>query len=254
MTNDDIAHQLDLLPGVPTGKVVERLARAKGDEIRSGKIFSKNSSAIVAVNCFGWFLERKEEFPGFDGVPHSDCPLDVEIEYSMRFPWTGGTHPWLDAAVITSSHLIGVESKRFEPFRDRKRAEFSDAYDRDVWGDNMRGVKTIRDRLRDGALKFQHLDAAQLVKHALGLRTQAKTRSLKPVLVYLFAEPSALDGAPISDAAWRAHREEIARFAGLCEDDEISFRPLAYKEWVASWPEGSSAREHGDRLIGNFDL
>lgn len=45
----------------------------------------------------------------------------------MRFPWAGGRHPWLDAAVETERYLIGVESKRFEPFRDAKSVRLSDA-------------------------------------------------------------------------------------------------------------------------------
>lgn len=254
MNGDDIARKLDLLPGVPMDKVLNRLARAKGDEIGSGKIFNKNSSAIVAVNCFGWFLDRKGEFPGFDAIPGSDRPQEVEIEYSMQFPWAGGMHPWLDAAIITSSHLIAVESKRFEPFRDTKSAKFSDAYDRDVWGENMQGFQAIRDGLRSGALIFRRLDAAQLVKHALGAFTQSRKTSLKAALIYLFAEPPELDGAGISDNARRVHRDEVARFADCCAGDDVQFVATSYRDWIAAWPTESPAKVHGDRLIRHFDL
>ena len=100
-----------------------------------------------------------------------------------RFPWSGGRHPWLDAVVWTATQLIGVESKRYEPFRaGAKRASFSVAYDRPVWGERMNGYSAVRDRLRDGSLGFDHLDATQLVKHAYGLRTEGLRRRLQPVL------------------------------------------------------------------------
>src|SRR6202008_4644116 len=100
---------------------------------------------------------------------------------------SGGTHPWLDAVVQTKSQLIGVESKRFEPFRDHRLINFSDAYDRD-WGANMKRFERMRDRLRSKEETFEHLDAAQLVKHAFGLVTTARRRGLTPALFYIFAE------------------------------------------------------------------
>src|SRR5690606_32765205 len=99
--------------------------------------------------------------------------VKVEVERQMRFPWSGGRHPWLDAAVETQTSLIGVESKRFEPFRDAKTGQLSSAYDRDVWGEEMRPYTALRDRLRE-ANGFRFLDAVQLVKHAFGLVTEGR--------------------------------------------------------------------------------
>src|SRR5690606_3696770 len=124
------------LPGVPADLVTAALARAPGKEIASGKLDSPESSAALAVNGFGWFLQRPADLPPFPPLADLDWPAqEVAIERQMRFPWRGGRHPWLDAAVETPTHLIGVESKRFEPFRSAKRASLSPAYDRDVWGE-----------------------------------------------------------------------------------------------------------------------
>src|SRR5262249_10378924 len=57
--------------------------------------------------------------------------------------------------------------------------EFSAAFKRPVWGDKMRGYESIRNLLSADPLAFTHLDAAQLVKHALGLRTVV-TRETHP--------------------------------------------------------------------------
>jgi hypothetical protein len=61
--------------------------------------------------------------------------------------------------------LIGIESKRYEPFRPKNGDEMSDAYWRAVWGTEMKGYQGCRDGLRDGSRQFGRLDAAQLIKH-----------------------------------------------------------------------------------------
>jgi hypothetical protein len=189
--------QGDFLPGVPARYVLERLARAGGNEIESGKFGSPESSAALAVNVLGWFVERPSLLPPFPGVAADFPPERVEVEYCARFPWSGGRHPWLDAMVETNRQLIGVESKRFEPFRDRKKVSLAAAYDRPVWGDNMAAFEAMRDQLRSGERTFEYLDAAQLVKHAFGLVTDAARRGRAPLLLYLFAEPASLAGRPL---------------------------------------------------------
>src|SRR6185437_1170507 len=157
------------LPGVPVDHVLARIAKAGGKEIESGKFLSPESSAALAVNCFGWFTERPGQLPSLPGLENAGVAEMVEVELCARFPWAGGRHPWLDAAVQMKTTFVGVESKRFEPFRDAKVINFSDAYDRPEWGSNMKCYERMRDRLRSGQEKFVHLDAAQLVKHAFGL-------------------------------------------------------------------------------------
>ena len=202
--------KLPLLPGVPEDRVRAILEKAGGNEIASGKFASPQSSAALAVNGFGWFLDRSVDLPPFSGLEDCDWPaIRVEVERQMRFPWRGGRHPWLDAAIETPNRLIGVESKRYEPFRDRKKAKLSDAYDRDVWGEEMAQWCAMRDRLRAEPRRYRYLDAAQQVKHAFGTSTQARKCGKEPVLLYLFAEPS--DAA--SPEIFAAHREEIIDLA-----------------------------------------
>jgi hypothetical protein len=159
---------------VPEEYVRERLRQAGGDEIGSGKFVHPESSAALAVNACGWFHDRPTILPPLPGAEFAGRAERVEIEYCARFPWAGGKHPWLDAALISATHLIGIESKRFEPFRDAKLVSFSAAYDRHVWGDHMQRYGAVRDALRSGVLRYHHLDAAQLVKHAYGLVTEGR--------------------------------------------------------------------------------
>ena len=113
----------------------------------------------------------------------------------------------------TATTLIGVESKRYEPFRPAKATGFSEVYDRPVWGPNMGRYTRLMHDLVAGTVVFQSLDAVQLVKHALGLRTRAEKRGLGAVLVYLYAEPShwAGSGKAVDQARIDAHGTELGR-------------------------------------------
>jgi hypothetical protein len=238
-----------LLPGVPVERVEDALLAAGGDEIGSGKLASPGSSAALAVNGFGWFLERPADLPPFPGLEDLDWPAErVEVERTMRFSWSGGRHPWLDAAVETPRHLIGVESKRFEPFRDTKCAELSPAYDRDVWGDGMARWTAMRDRLRAEPRAYRYLDAAQLVKRALGLHTEADRRGRAPVLLYLYSEPRL--PRPVSAEAVEAHRVEIAEFAEKVDGAVVRFQAATWRDWLGRFVNRAGA--HGAEMLARF--
>src|SRR5690606_26638386 len=100
------------------------------------------------------------------------------------------------------------ESKRHEPFRDAKKVDFSDAYSRPMWGERMAPFEAVRDGLRGGTLRFRHLDAAQLVKHAFGLVTESKRTGKHAMLAYSYDEPSRW-----SPDAIARHRNETDQFS-----------------------------------------
>ncbi|MFL6725898.1 MAG: PGN_0703 family putative restriction endonuclease [Sphingomicrobium sp.] len=229
------ADDLQFLPGVAADHVIGQLRAAGGKEIESGKLASAESSAALAVNTFGWFVDRPGLLPPLPGLANVGEPTMVDVEYCARFPWSGGRHPWLDAVVETDTHLIGVESKRYEPYRDRKKVSLSAAYDRPVWGNRMAQFERMRDRLRSGEARFDYLDAAQLVKHAFGLVTDARRRRRQPRLVYLFAEPALLGRTALPPSAFDAHRRELTAFSEEVTGAEVKFAAFSYREWLAGW-------------------
>lgn len=229
------------LPGVPEDRVRAIFERAAGNEIANGKFANPQSSAALAANGFGWFLDRPDELPAFP--PLADLfgrPVKVGIECEMRFPWSGGRHPWLDAAVWTETHLVGVESKRYEPFRGAKPAELSEAYNRDVWGEGMTRWQAMRDLLSAEPRRYSHLDAAQLVKHALGIATQASREGLEPALLYLYAEPDG--GMEISDGAFLQHRREIEDLQVRVAGDRVRFAACSWRGWLSAF--SGAAADH----------
>jgi len=244
--------ELNLLPGVSEDYVRMRLSAAGGKEIETGKFSSPESSAALAVNGFAWFHERPNSIPILPGTDYAGWPaISVEVESCCRFPWSGGKHPWLDAAIETRTHLLGVESKRHEPFRDAKKAVLSKAYDRPKWGTSMGPFERMRDLLRSKSLQFKHLDAAQLVKHAFGLVTEGKRRGKKPVLFYLHAEPSVRRKEDIN-----RHREEVADFGQAVKGAEVTFASATWREWLDSWEVKNppDLKLHQELLIKRFEL
>ena len=198
--------------------------------------------------------------------PLPDCS-DVEwparslwLEATLLFPWRRGRHPVLDCLVATPSHLIGIESKRFEPYRGHGAAVLSDAYWRPVWGDRMEGYERIRDSLRDNPRLYAFLDAAQLVKHAFGLRSEVHRsgahHGLNPVLFYVYAEPESWPKSRrhVDDEAKARHRDEIGRFARAVQDDEVAFVSCSYRRLLAIWRQdpGEEIRAHAEAVMARF--
>jgi hypothetical protein len=177
----------------------------------------------------------------------------VQIETEMRFPWSGGRHPWMDAAITTPTTLVGVESKRYEPFRPRKASAFSEAYDSRDWGLGMRRYTSTRLALVQGSQTYRCLDAVQLVKHAYGLKTQGIKRARGAVLVYLYAAPETwANGKPVDPAAIARHETEIDDFARAVKGDDVTFVPLRWADLLRQWSGLGDLAGHAARVTGRF--
>jgi hypothetical protein len=148
----------------------------------------------------------------------------------------------------TAAHLIGVESKRFEPFRDFKLAKLSPKYSSHEWDKGMKPWCAMRDQLLAEPAAFRHLDAAQLVKHGYGLVTEAKRRAKSPILLYLYAEPT--EGRAISTKAFADHRSEITRFAETVAGSTVRFTACSWREWLDTFPQDMA--DHAKRVIARF--
>ena len=249
------------LPGVPGDDIERILDAAPGDEIGRGKFDNPGSSAALAANAFGFFLHRARDMPPLPDCPGVGWPAHwLSIEATVRFPWSGGQHAVLDCLVATPSALIGIESKRFEPFRGHGAAAFSDAYWRPVWGDRMKGYEGIRDSLRENPRLYAFLDAAQLVKHAFALRSEVHCtgahRGLSPILFYVYAEPELWPstGRRVDDKAKAGHRKEVTHFASVVAGDEVAFVSCSYRRLLAIWRQDhrEEIRAHAEAVMARF--
>lgn len=231
-------------------QIISAFCDAGGNEMKPGRFDSPVSSAQLAANTFGFFLNRDGDLllpPEWS----EETARKVCLEKELRFPWRDRWHPWLDAVIQTPSSLIAVEAKRYEPFRDAKKAKFSKKCREKCWGDNMKNFECMRDKLSDNPRYFLYLDAAQLVKHAVGLCTQAKELRLAPVLAYLYAEP---DDRYADEEKKIAHRKEIKEFAQAVAGDEVRFVSCTYHDLLSLWQAGSDAavRAHAQAVLERY--
>ena len=164
----------------------------------------------------------------------------------------------LDVLVTTSSALIGIEAKRFEPFRRNSSPSFSDSYLRPEWGDRMSGYQAIRDEIRKGKDSYRILDAAQLVNRALALRSEVHRREGAPnrVLYYVYAEPKhSPSEKAIDQDEVEKHKKEIHRFGQTVRDDEVSFLAWSYRDLLRQWKAqpNRAIADHADRVFLRFE-
>jgi hypothetical protein len=242
----------NFLPDLPVEGILECLRRAPGNEIASGKFDSPESSSALVANAFGWFLNRARDLPPLPGVPAGRVEA-VTLQAEMRFPWSGGRHPWLDVGIETQTTLIGIESTRYEPFRPAKLTGFAEVYDRPVWGQRMARYTRLRDDLVAGTIGFDTLDAVQLIKHAYGIYTRAEKRASGAVLVYLYAEPATwASGKPVDPARIAQHRREVAKFAKLVAEDTVVFVPLRWADLLDQWGREAKLAAHVAALRARF--
>ena len=249
------------LPGVPGREIENIFNSAAGNEISSGKFDSPESSAALAANAFGFFLKSASRLPPLPGCENESWPArSIDLEATIRFPWRGGRHPVLDCVVTTSSALIGIESKRFEPYRTNSLSRLSDTYWRPVWGKRMKGYESIRDGLRDDPDHYSRLDATQLFKHAFALRTAVHRRreceGIAPILFYIFAEPESWprNGKPVNPELKSRHLQEIEKFGAAVAGDEVRFVSCSYRQLLRTWSNDAegSIRAHANAVAGSF--
>lgn len=249
------------LPGVPGSDIERALEAAPGNEIGRRKFDHPESSAALAANAFGFFLHRPAELPVLPGCEDAGWPArSLSIETTVRFPWRGGRHAVPDFLIATRAALIAIESKRYEPFREPKPAQFSRAYWRDVWGDRMAGHVRVRDALRKNPRLYSRLDAAQLVKHAFALRSEVHRRGahrgLRPILLYVYAEPDVWvrTGRGVDADARSVHLAEIRSFTSRVEGDEVAFVHCSYRDLLDTWQaaRSSSVRAHAQAVTDRF--
>jgi hypothetical protein len=237
---------LNLLEGVERADFEDDLRQGDGNELE-GKFRAAHSSSALAVNTFAPFRRRLGDLT----LPGGRAFTSLCFERKCPHGLLGRKPPNLDAVVECRDGIVAIESKCLEPlsphvakFAPAYKAEITDARSRTAWFAEML-------RLMDEPGAYRWLDAAQLIKHALGL---AHTFPGRPItLLYLFWEPSN----PDAHAIFAAHREEASRFGARVRDGGVQFLAMSYPELWQSWRSGTPPQwlsVHLDRLAARYSV
>jgi hypothetical protein len=198
-------------------------AELKDSRTRLAKMRALHSSSALVVNVFDYWPTRDTTRLGAALGFNSGIQ---SIEFEAQFP-TGldGNPPNLDLALVLSEGItVGIESKFTEWLHAKspQRAAFKPKYfpkANGLWESRgLRQSQALAQAMSDGVKLYRYLDAAQLLKHALGLATQLAG---KFALLYVHLDWPC----PEADL----HRSEIQDFSSLV-GSELRFRALTYQE------------------------
>jgi hypothetical protein len=193
----------------------------KGQELTT-KMRAVHSSSACTVNFFEYWRQQGATDTvaralGYDGGGYQ---LGFESQRPTGF---GGTPPHLDVE-LSGPHPVGIEAKVIEPWRSGVKSGFRSTYftaaKARYWSDVPACLQMAR-AISDGNLHFAHLDAAQLIKHGLGL-----TRAHGPLsfdLLLLWYPP------PGHPEVVETMRTEIRRFTAWVAP-ELRFRALTWRQ------------------------
>jgi len=209
--------------------------RADGNELY-GKMNAVHSSSALACNFFDYWRSVENSFPLAEALKFYAKIIDIKFE--MKFDHGLRTNrPNLDVVLTGSNRaILAIESKFTEPFSGSKNKKiikfeyFSDGKHGDDgrWSQlGLSGCQDLAESLRQEHC-YKYLDAAQLLKHMLGLAKWGEESGKNWALLYLWFNP----GEPEADS----HEDEIERFANAVRRDDGrvgdrgEFRAMTYQK------------------------
>lgn len=198
-----------------------------GDATHPPKMAAIYSSSALVLNTFGpWYRDLSHlvvnRHRGFKTMT-----FEAQVPHGLK-----GTPPHLDMRLDVDDRVLAIESKCLEYlYPMRKPAWFAPAYDTIV--DHRAQSPWFRHiaALRENSERYRYLDAAQLIKHYLGLSHSEPTKSL--TLLYLFWEPRNWQDFE----AFTQHRAEIREFSDVVAGDRVRFEAFSYNELWAEWEQ-----------------
>jgi hypothetical protein len=158
-----------------------------------------------------------------------------------------GTPPHLDFYALGSKHCVCVESKFLEPLWP-KSAKFAASYEGAVESLAEDSWAAVYRDLTSNPEKYKYLDAAQLVKHYLGMRNSLAQVEAELILLYVYWEPTNVEELE----AFIRHREEIANLATAVEQSQIRFITRSYPQLWATW-RNSFTWEHQAQHVSHLE-
>ena len=228
----------NLIQGVSPEMIKEDYLQGSGSEWNT-KFRAIHSSAALAANSFGrWKTDPAalaiQGLSGF-GPPalEAKCPTGLK-----------GTPPNLDVLLQSSTDVIGIESKLLEPLT-QKKSKFSASYTRtnlprceEQWWALLEDTK----RRSPG-----YFDAAQIIKHYLGLRNSFQD-GRRIHLLYIYWKPLNARDFP----EYESHQQEIQRFTSFVAGSEVDFVAMDYLALWRHWRDETLLTPHVRNLMTRY--
>lgn len=223
-----------------------------GNEIKAithrPKMSALHSSSALVVNLFQYW-QGKDVSPllkALNMIRHNDKIINAKIEFEDKFKIDENTKKFpkpanLDITIkFEENQIIAIESKFTEPYGSVNN-KISKSYTEDsLWNKHpeLENLKTLAKEIYNKNRNFQYLDAAQLIKHILGLKNSKYKENF--TLLYLWYDVPGTKEA-------KKHEEEIDKFAKIVGEDNINFCHITYQK-VISYLKENYKNEHKDYI------
>lgn len=224
-----------------------------GNEIKAithrPKMSALHSSSALVVNLFQYW-QGKDTSPLLEAlVKNNDKTINATIQFEDKFKIDENKKKFpkpanLDVTIelLEKNKIIAIESKFTEPYGSVD-VKISKSYlEESLWNKypNLEKLKELTENIYNKKCNFQYqyLDAAQLIKHILGLKNSKYKENF--TLLYLWYD------VPNTKEA-KEHQEEIEAFASIAKADGIDFRHITYQK-VISYLKENYYNEHKEYI------
>ena len=223
----------------------------KDSKTRLAKMKALHSSSAIVVNLFQYWqgkdvcpilntckLTSRTNKTGYmienigstspQEIPIIPSPLNYEIKFEEQFEICEDKSqfphsPNIDVVISTPLSDIAIESKFTEPYNSRTHEGLKPKYVENLsFWNRLSNLYELAKEISPDNNKFQYLDAAQLIKHILGLKKSCHKKNFH--LLYLWYDVIGKDGVE--------HRKEIEQFAEIAKSDNVKFSHITYQEVI----------------------
>jgi hypothetical protein len=232
------------------------LADGRSGELRPSKegfipFCSAESSAAIAINTFAAFTDQ----------PFADPLLGLTLQsprFEQRFRISGiksSIAPILDVVVRDDDQAVVIDSRVVEPWFQQPDVDLSPQIDQAAEATSPGVVATI-EALRDGSLTYLTIDAAELIRHLLGISSAIAKERLPAKCTFIALHWVPADPGRLAEL-FTLIDAEMADFIARVSDQPVTIRSLSYAELWASWAgEGAPEwlRAHAGRLDERYGV
>ena len=214
------------------------------------KMQSVLSSSALAVNFFAYLATKHNTIDFWNALFFKEEKFltgdvaEASFEKKLRIKDVRGIPPNLDFFISDTNgnsdengNMIGIESKFTEPLdcKSKNKKSIQEAYFKTPFLDENKNKKAfeLAQSINNGS--YQYLDAAQLLKHWLGLMSQCKWDPKKARLIYIY-----------HSCASGEHKEELDRFTSEAPKAGINFVHYSYNEMIARLESCYNAQDPDD--------
>ena len=213
------------------------LGRGDGGELSeeygTPKIQALHSSSALGINVFDYWRNKADLsiITTSCGLTDAGYEITGEVRFEAKYPIVKSfrKHPNIDVVIEFQKggrdRVFAIECKFTEAYSTCSHNGFKRKYfeHEDVW-QNLSKTRILAEGIECHRKCFEYLDAAQLIKHILGLNRNHVLTHVPYRLLYLWYDAFGEPG--------QKHRKEIEEFAEVVCSDGVLFHATTYQELI----------------------